>query len=399
MTPFERIKKGSVPIPWWFWVGLIDLFLVLMTTLKPYDIEFPGKSFLVLHFNLATERKASVWFSGITLFVLAMRAFDLFLNSSDDRRNAWWLLSFAFAFLSLDEIGSLHERFGGWPDLLMLGGVPALMAALGIGILFRDSQTRRTAIFLLTGFMVLSSVAIQEHFEHLVNWPNWALGIRAGIEEGTELLGFFILLWGLIPQQKTTVRFLDLIPDPKKWTHFKLIIFLGLLFHISASLVASEEWVDSQRGNPLLYYQQIVLFFLFIASLRESNRSQVASKSAWLSLAVLLLLCSVGMNYNPPRILGIGKFVPIEHLEIALYLCLAFGCFVFCTFRPRRNLPNLIAILGMLILIVFYSFIPDFNMRLIISGLIVYISSIILMRHILHEETDIKYGIKLLKEA
>jgi hypothetical protein len=38
------------------------------------------------------------------------------------------------------------------------------------------------------------SVAFQEYLEFTLEWPWWAQGLRVGIEEGTELLGVFLLL-------------------------------------------------------------------------------------------------------------------------------------------------------------------------------------------------------------
>jgi hypothetical protein len=46
----------------------------------------------------------------------------------------------------------------------------------------------------LSAFVLFGSVAFQEDLEFTLKWPWWAQGLRVGIEEGTELLGVFLLL-------------------------------------------------------------------------------------------------------------------------------------------------------------------------------------------------------------
>jgi hypothetical protein len=78
--------------------------------------------------------------------------------------------------------------------------IPALLADLHAT---RDVVLCSSLPFLvdIDCFIIFGSVAFQEYLEFTLKWPWWGQGRRVGIEEGTELLGFFCSypLW--FPQQ------------------------------------------------------------------------------------------------------------------------------------------------------------------------------------------------------
>lgn len=84
--------------------------------------------YVLLQFHLATENVVASWYSSMLLLTVALAAAVAF---SLDRRHerswierllglGWLLVAAAFAGLSLDEIGSLHERLG----MVRYGGAP-----------------------------------------------------------------------------------------------------------------------------------------------------------------------------------------------------------------------------------------------------------------------------------
>jgi hypothetical protein len=127
----------------------------------------------------------------------------------------WLLLSLVFALLSLDELGSLHERIEDLPWVAALlpavGGLGAWVAVLaipiavvGAGMLaFGWTRVRESpaAALCMTGAVLLFlSVPVQEHFEGGMRFASgegraWRRPpIHAVAEEGAEVMGSLLFL-------------------------------------------------------------------------------------------------------------------------------------------------------------------------------------------------------------
>ena len=76
--------------------------------------------FLLVQFHLARENVLASWYSSMLLLLVAVAAIVCFAVDHKQRLKgfarllsyAWLFMAFAFALLSLDEMGSLHERAG-----------------------------------------------------------------------------------------------------------------------------------------------------------------------------------------------------------------------------------------------------------------------------------------------
>jgi hypothetical protein len=211
--------------PWFYAFVLISLFLCGVTFLMPL---LPGQ---FAYFNLRDENNFAALFSGIFLLVIALHAYDGWsLNriSKPSVAYAWLALSLVLAALSLDEIGSLHERVtwlrsiisdgtfappselqsmprterrsAYWWSLVPFGMLLVGAIAYAVSALWRSIEDKKTVILIGVGFSLLASVALQEYIERTVDWSaNRYLSIidstfRPLLEEGTELLGMIILL-------------------------------------------------------------------------------------------------------------------------------------------------------------------------------------------------------------
>ena len=172
--------------------------------------------------TLAGERSMAVWAASLTLMLVALTcglAFFAERRAGTATRGSWaWLVMLAgFAALSLDEVGSLHERAGDYSTLNLVGGsqtwagVIALPLTVAIGALavFAWSRLRRhplVAGLLLLGAALFVTVPLQEELES-TQWAERAAaaelanGEMAGrawymtmFEEGTELAGSLAFL-------------------------------------------------------------------------------------------------------------------------------------------------------------------------------------------------------------
>jgi hypothetical protein len=182
------------------------------------------------------------------VLVVALLAYEIFPTKIDGTKISWLFLSFLLFGPYCDEIGPFHERIGtpNFSDLLPSGIVFAILYMYTLIVLFQRRETRKTASFLLAGFLLYGSVGIQELLEPGLNWPYWLKGIRLGVEEGTELFATFIIL--------NHMRYLP------------LIFLAGLIIHSVICLYVTRLTDMPRRGNPAVLYPAMLYFILFCAS-------------------------------------------------------------------------------------------------------------------------------------
>jgi hypothetical protein len=210
---------------WLYAFVIISLFLCCITLLMPLLPKPFG------YFNLRDENNFAALFSGVFLLVIALHAYDGWsLNrvSNPSMAYAWLALSLVLTALSIDEIGSLHERVTWlrsiiadgtiappadiqslpraerrsiyWWSLLPFGVLFVGVIVYAVLALWRDIGDKKPVVFIGVGFLLLASVSLQEYIERTVDWSaNPYLKIidntlRPALEEGTELLGMIILL-------------------------------------------------------------------------------------------------------------------------------------------------------------------------------------------------------------
>ena len=280
------IKKRVTNIPWWKWIIVIDLVLVTITALTKVNINLPG----FVYFDLGNEMNFAVWWSTITLFLTGVLSYELFCSKKDGTKTAWLAISILFCALSWDEIGSLHERAfqGSWSNY-----IPYAIAAVSLLIytlikLFAKTQTRKSALLILVAFILFGSVALQEYIEHAINWTGWLMGVRIGIEEGTELLGTLLSLTAVVIQRepKDSQSIEALLPNLQSIKSFSYLLLFGLFLHGIVSF-----WLPSlpdlyERGNPAIWYPSMVVFLIFLNTARNLLTMETYNKKRLLYLVI-----------------------------------------------------------------------------------------------------------------
>jgi hypothetical protein len=276
--------------PWWKWILGIDLFFVITTILIKH-VWFPGLRF----FNMSDEMNISVWWHGMCLFVASLLAYELFSEKINRTGTAWLSLSIIMLGFSLDEIGSLHERISLHSSTTPYKLIVIFLFLYSLSILFSKQDTRKSANFILFGFILYAVVVAQEKIEHLLNFPQWTRGIRAGMEEGSELVATFLVLWGVAGQRSERHRsepLSILIPKPFAMKFLPMILLVGFGLHIYASIVSSHY--HDMRGIPAVWFPSALFFLLFCQSYWIAvNPSNDRSKE-WLLISAYFILCSMG---------------------------------------------------------------------------------------------------------
>ncbi|HLV25442.1 MAG TPA: hypothetical protein VKZ41_03965 [Gemmatimonadales bacterium] len=175
--------------------------------------DAPPLLHVLVHFNLGAENVIAAWFSSMLLLLVAGASMTAFAVDATSRHSrtllhaGWVVLAVLFLGLSLDELGSLHERAStitrgpdevvvGWYALMaLLWSVLLFMAAFG---LLHVRRVRAAPILMVAGVLCFASIPFQEKIEIFAyravgaGWQRphgWLL-----LEEGTELAGSLFFL-------------------------------------------------------------------------------------------------------------------------------------------------------------------------------------------------------------
>lgn len=183
----------------WFYALVAGSLALLLITIASYALADEPYARLLFWLGLGGEQNIGAWWSGMLLVVAAFLVFDGFFDAAKpvEERRGWLALGFALLLLSLDEVASLHEYLSrlSFTYLGLLGVVGLALASYGMARLYRARVTRRTWNSLLLAFGLLATVPIHELFQEQLEWNNPLIyGIRAFLEEGTEILAMLIFV-------------------------------------------------------------------------------------------------------------------------------------------------------------------------------------------------------------
>ncbi len=172
--------------------------------------------YVLAQFNLTTENVLAAWYSSMLLLLVSFAALtgylaDRRLYSGRSRRlvaAGWYILGLAFVLMSIDELGSIHERLvtpGASDGLrwILIALLPAGFFILGFLLIHLRRQPLSLLLFIL-GLVLAASVPIQEKIEvqllssgAIISGQRPVLG--ALLEEGSEIFAslLFITAFGL----------------------------------------------------------------------------------------------------------------------------------------------------------------------------------------------------------
>jgi hypothetical protein len=174
---------------------------------------------VVNRFNVDAEQSIPTWYAQLLLFAVALLAASIALavrKVKGAHAWEWWLLSFVFVYLSIDESTSIHE-FAAEPTRELFGitsgilffawyiPVLAIVALLGIFMLrwfiYLPSKTRN---LLTLSFLLFVAGAVGMEVVSGAYWANngfhfdFTYSVLNAIEEGLEMFGVIIAIYALL---------------------------------------------------------------------------------------------------------------------------------------------------------------------------------------------------------
>ncbi len=302
----------ALPMSWsrrWFSVLVAaSALLVLLTFLGFVVQDLGGPARPLFWLGLAGENNVGAWWSGMLLLLAAMQAFDGFASPTkpETERRGWLALALLLLFLSFDEIASLHEYLAsrGLAQIAALALPLLVLGCYALVQLHRGGLARRHVGLLLGAYVLLGSVPLQEYVQHTREWPSGAIyGIRAAIEEGTEIAALLIFV------AVTRINTAGLAHVPGRGA-FDLIGRHGALSTVFAALLlpllVGATFVLPYPGGPADWLAASLHFAAALLVVRGAIAGDARRHArVWIGLYLVASVASNAIRYSwDPEVLG-----------------------------------------------------------------------------------------------
>jgi hypothetical protein len=339
------------------------------------------------HLGLEYEMNLPTWWSAAQLFLAGALMYEIAGTGPPAARGPWLVLAALSVALSIDEVGSLHERVGsgGWGPLIPIGAAIAVAVGWAVLRLVREHHQARAAGLIVLAYALFVGVAGMEEVEERLLWRGSSM-YRLAIEEGTELLAFFLLLTAVIGARAGAPPGpRAMIPDPARLRFLPALLLLGLAVHTLVALLVVPALPDlAFRGNPGAWYPAAVYGLLACAAGWTVPRQDGSRRRAWAWLALVFLVGSVGAVWDLvslapgihrvlPRWSFYGVYATYIYLIPPLLLLGAVGL------RPRSGRLAALGV-GFAALLALRLWIPDYRIDAVTPGLVAYLWSLVFLR-------------------
>ena len=312
--------------------------------------------------DLASENVFAAWYSSMLLLLSAVASLVCFLIDQQKTQEkgsrllnyGWLIYASAFALLSFDELGSIHEHIGnftafkkagnlvsggqdsGWTFFYIIVGAVGLFM-LGFSIV-KLKKVKWALPLLICGLLLYLSNPFQEYFEietmrSSVSDETWKRPVHLLlIEEGSELFGSLFFLVSLILYVIQTSKTNDLVinQEIKISTLKRFIGFLMLSMAVGFLLIREvfgDVAGDEETGVPKNWITASATFltavYFFILHYKESSGKHLLLFSVF-SLCLSVYFGSnrfayhFDADYSPSRLLLRFVFCAFGFLSFAL---------------------------------------------------------------------------------
>lgn len=261
--------------------------------------------------NLTNENVVAAWFSGMLLLLGSLHAADGFFRLRQKHLYAaiaWCVIALMLFGLSLDEIGSLHERANGFLKMgAWLSFLPFLLALL-VGCawsflqLWLTPSERRSVPGLIVGFGILVSVGGQEYIEHAFRWPWYIVPFRSALEEGSELLGMLTLIYTMV---HNSMGLFSGAHPPRKPAFSSVaalrwpIAIVGLILAWPMANLTAALDQQSVLGHPSDWLAAMLFVFGALLLLNKWTQSRDPGRFPASSIAWLCVASALCVQINP----------------------------------------------------------------------------------------------------
>jgi hypothetical protein len=346
-----RVEASLLASRWQSVVWGINGVFIAVTIVYPYlPDNRRGLGKLLALFSLQFEKNLATYWEAWCLLLIALLALERCLNEgtpAPSARQAWAGVAVLAAALSLDELGSLHERadflfapwgFSGRTALLPLALPAAALLGWTLGPLARLSD-RRAFWLTLGACAALGSVAAQEHLEHALRWPWWVKGLRFGVEEGTELAGVFLLFAAVLAPTTRAEPFTPVVHlFPRRETLLRLKPAVGVLTLLGVVplglLTVRTLAVTDNRGIPAAWLPFVLLNLAGLVAWARAQAGE-AYRRRFVGVALLALFFALDQIIVFQRVVDMSLLR--GEVERLMFPCLAAVCLSISPLRTRRN--------------------------------------------------------------
>jgi len=196
------MQRGGTALLCRRWFGIVVLVSGILTlvTFASYALQGSGGlSRLLFLIGLGGENNVGAWWSGMLLLLAAVFAFDGYANAGKHQaeRHGWLALAGVLLILSFDEVASLHEYLAnsGLSYIAPFGAILFALTCFALAQLYRGGAGARTVAMILLGFALFATIPLHEYVQQTREWSNpLTQGVRAALEEGTEILAMLVLV-------------------------------------------------------------------------------------------------------------------------------------------------------------------------------------------------------------
>ena len=180
---------------------------------------------LIEFFGLSYEANLPTWLTSVLLAACASLLALIGLEkkrAEDPDRRLWWFLAFAFLYISIDEVATIHEAMGAWFDfggVLYFGWVvPAAIVVLVMALMYLNFLRRLPRAFarrfLLAGALYVSGALLMElplgYWTEQYGTDNFGYALIDWVEETLEIAGVSVFLLALLDYLATPAAGLTL---------------------------------------------------------------------------------------------------------------------------------------------------------------------------------------------
>jgi hypothetical protein len=284
-------------IPWWAWIVAGDVVLLAVIWFGGYWPRTPVSRAILSWLAVHQENNLAVWWSAAQLLLGSLLMYERASVGRADERWPWAVLAGVSAGLSLDEVGSIHERLANrsWRPLLLVAVPFGIALAWALARLARKPERRREVALIVGAYGLFGGVVGLEYLESIVGWTA-PPGMAQALEEGAELLGFLLLLFAAAGHRSGGLGDLwSVIPDPGRFGLLRSVLTLSFVPHAVIALFVAHHLMDLWgRGNPIVWYPFAVYGLLVCQAVTVRDEDSAGARRAWRWLAGFFLICSIG---------------------------------------------------------------------------------------------------------
>ena len=282
--------------------------------------------YILVQAHLGTENVVAAWYSSMLLLLVALFALLAFVVDRRRGRDAlgygWLAFAAAFAVLSFDEIGSLHERLGvlafpdgprdraAWVHLLALPIV--LVAAFMIAFAWSRLRAVPRALALVTTGVVLFLLnpALEVVEMALIHgpgarpgtWARHAHDILLVLEEGgLELFGTLAFLAAVVtyvrPRGGDSIEWV--VPTTARVRTIRAVVVISCLGTIASPAIVTRL-PAADTGLPQNWFPAAAWLLVSLASARRSRLASAASAAISAAFGASLYGYSAALSSMQP---------------------------------------------------------------------------------------------------